>query len=55
MHSPITDQDRAWVASVAGHPVTDDEVIEFKLEYEAWCALQKEDFEDLLEGLFGLN
>lgn len=32
----ITDMDRAWAELIAGRPVTDEEVMEIKADYEDW-------------------
>lgn len=37
----MTDFDREWVESIAGRPVTDDEVREFLVEFNAWIDLHE--------------
>lgn len=32
----ITEMDREWVASLAGREVSDEEVVEFLVEYNDW-------------------
>lgn len=37
----MTDFDREWVESIAGRPVTDDEVREFLVEFNVWIDLHE--------------
>lgn len=32
----MTDMDREWVESMTGHPVTDDEAIQFLADFNDW-------------------
>ena len=45
----ITELDREWAAMAAGHDVSDEEVAEFKREYEAWIAvIESQDSPELI-------
>lgn len=37
----MTDFDREWVESIAGHPVTDEEAREFLFEFNEWIDLHE--------------
>lgn len=37
----MTDFDRVWVESIAGHPVTDEEAREFLIEFNEWIDLHE--------------